>query len=121
MSSRAVETRLSQQHPSPFYIFFSGSGGVGKTHLINTVYQGLIRALRTSGPNPDLPTVLLTASTGKAAENISGTTLHMAFALPGKDSSSKKQYRELEKLNSLGASYTNLQMIIADVWSAITQ
>lgn len=81
----ALSTRLSAQSTVPFYIFLSGGGGVGKTHLIKTVYQGLIRALRTPGQNPDLPTVLLTASTGKAAAYISGTTLHSAFALPVKD------------------------------------
>lgn len=87
----------------------------GKTHLINTIYQGLIRALRTPG-HQDLPTVLLTASSDKAAANISGTTLYSTFALHVKYSSSKNQYRKPspEKLNSLKISYTNLQVIIAD-------
>ena len=68
--------------PDPFYIFLSGGAGVGKSHLIHAIYQGAIRALRQPGQNPDQPTVLLTASTGKAAANINGTTLHSAFNLP---------------------------------------
>ena len=37
----------AESKPEPFYIFLSGGGGVGKTFTINTIYQGLIRALRT--------------------------------------------------------------------------
>ena len=61
--------------PGPFYIYLSGGGGVGKTFTINTIYQGLVRALKTPGSDPDKPAVILTASTGKAAANINGTTL----------------------------------------------
>ena len=61
--------------------------------------------------------MLLTASTGKAAANINGLTLHSAFGLPVKDSNNKKlQYRKhgAEKLNTLRSNYTNLKFIIAD-------
>lgn len=70
------------------------------------------RALRTPAHNPDLPTVLLTASMGKAAININGTTLHSAFHLPVKEKSTKKP--STETLNKLRSNYTNFKLIIAD-------
>ena len=115
----ATEKRLSPEFtrpPDPFYIFLSGSGGIGKTFTINTIYQGLIRALRTPGQDPSKPTVLLTASTGKAASNINGTTLHSAFALPIRETHHKFIYKKpnMEKLNTLRSLYINLKVLIAD-------
>ena len=75
------------------------------------------RALRTPAHNPDLPTVLFTASTEKAAININGTTLHSAFHLPVREKSTKKQeYKKpsTETLNKLRSNYTNFKLIIAD-------
>jgi hypothetical protein len=48
-------------------------------YFVNTLYEGLVEALRTPGQDPDKPTVLMTASTGKAASNINGMTVHSAF------------------------------------------
>ena len=115
----ATQTRLAPQItacPDPFYIFLSGSGGVGKTYTINTLYEGLVRALRTPGQDPAKPTVLMTASTGKAASNINGTTLHSAFALPIRETLHKFVYKKpnMEKLNTLRCLYVNLKVIIAD-------
>ncbi len=72
----------SSQTPDPFHLFLSGCGGVGKSYVVHSIYQSAIRAFRFPGRDPDLPTVLLTASTGKAAVNISGTTVHSAFSIP---------------------------------------
>ena len=117
----ASQTRLATEEDNnpvePFYIFLSGGGGVGKTHTINTIYQAAIRALHSPGQDPAKPTILMTASTGKAASNINGTTLHSAFALPIKERSDVNfEFRKpaAEKLNMLRCQYTNLKFIIAD-------
>lgn len=112
----ATAMRLSVNVPDPFHIFLSGGGGVGKSHLINAIYEGVTRALRTPAHSPDQPTVLLTASTGKAAVNINGTTLHSAFNLPIKDKSNKFEYKKpgTENLNRLRSNYINVKLIIAD-------
>ncbi|XP_060594477.1 uncharacterized protein LOC132748840 isoform X1 [Ruditapes philippinarum] len=117
MFNWATKTRLLEDKPPPFYIYLSGSGCVGKSHLVNTIYHGVTRALKTPGQNPDQPTVLLTASTGKAATGINGTTLHSAFALPVKTKASKSsEYQKIgsERLNKMRSSYANLKLIIAD-------
>ena len=45
--------------PSPFYIFMSGEGGMGKTHTIHAIYQTGVRVIRTPGQDPDKATILL--------------------------------------------------------------
>ncbi|XP_069125440.1 uncharacterized protein [Argopecten irradians] len=114
----STKTRLSQadESPEPFYIFLSGGAGVGKSHTINAVYQGAIRALRKPGVGTDAILVLLTASTGKAASNIQGTTLHSAFSLPVRQMSKLFEHRKpsAQKLNTLRSLYVNLKIIIID-------
>ena len=112
----ATQTRLAPQItalPDPFYIFLSGSGDVGKTYTINT--------LSTPGQDPAKPTVLITASTGKAASNINGTTLHSVFALPIRETLHKFVYKKpnMEKLNTLRCLYFDLKVIIADEISTV--
>lgn len=68
--------------PKPLYLFVSGGAGTGKSHLITAIYQMALRKLQREGENPDKIKVLLTAPTGTAAHNISGTTLRSAFLLP---------------------------------------
>lgn len=78
----------------------------------------MIRALRTDGQRPDQPTILLlTASTGKVAANINGSTLHSAFNLPPtRDKKSKFDYKKpgAEILNTLRTNYLNVNLFVAD-------
>ena len=67
--------------PKPFQIFLSGGAGVGKSFLIKAITEYLKRVLRYPNQNLDQPSVLVTASTGKAATGINGITLHSAFHL----------------------------------------
>ncbi len=103
-------------NPAPFYNFVTGGGGVGKSHLIHTIYEGATRLLRQPGHNSDCPTVLLCASTGKAASNINGTTLHSAFTLPVKEPGRPVEYKKPseQRTNTMRANFVNLQIIIAD-------
>ena len=54
-------------------IFITGGGGVGKSYIINRI----VSELQDSGK-----TVLITASTGKAAALIGGVTCHRTFHIP---------------------------------------
>ena len=58
------------------YLFITGGGGAGKSHLIKTIYHTVIKTFRYGGMNPENPTVLLSAPTGVAAININGTTIN---------------------------------------------
>jgi len=69
----------------PFFVFYTGGAGVGKSRLIEAIVQMANRELRTAGDNPDDVIVHLAAPTGTAAYNIGGSTLH----------SSSREMREL--------------------------
>ena len=61
---------LAGNHPTPFHMIICGTAGTGKSYLISTIAH----TLGTS--------CLLTATTGIAAFNICGQTLHSALQLP---------------------------------------
>ena len=65
----------------PFHIFLTGGGGVGKSHLIKTIYMSINKVLMYKGGNPEKPRILLLAPTGVAAVNIDGTTIHTALGI----------------------------------------
>ena len=51
---------------NPFYAFLSGGGGVGKSHLIKSIYQAAIKHYNTkAGEDFHQVKVLLLAPTGK--------------------------------------------------------
>ena len=67
----------------PLNIFIRGSAGVGKSEVIQTLYQLLnLYFDSVPGPQSDKEKIILSAYTGKAVYLIGGTTLHTAFALP---------------------------------------
>ena len=65
----------------PIYLFLTRGGGVGKSHLIKTIYHTAVETFRHPHFNPELPTVLLMSPTGVAAINIDGTTVNTAVAI----------------------------------------
>ena len=62
----------------PFHIFFTEGAGVGKSHLIKTIYMSISKVLIYKGGHPEKPRILLLAPTGAAAIYIDGTTIHTA-------------------------------------------
>ncbi|WAR17567.1 hypothetical protein MAR_032161 [Mya arenaria] len=70
----ATNKILDQVKTEPSYIILTGGAGCGKTFLINTLYEALVRAFRPAEQDPKKPTVLMTASKRKAASNINGMT-----------------------------------------------
>ena len=119
-----IEERLkdiTKNDVEPFFTFLSGGEGVGKSHVVNTIYQSAIRALRKPGNDIEKPTVLLTATTGKAATNIDGITLHSAFSLPVKERGRQFEYKQpgAEKLNNMWCHYRCLKIIVIDTISML--
>ena len=121
----AIKCILSERNnkptPDPFYIFLSGGAGVGKSFLVNLITEYLKKGLRYPVQNWDEePSVVVTASTGKAATNINGTTLHSAFQLPV-TSGGALNTRKLsnEKLHMLQIKYKYLKVLLIDEISMI--
>ncbi|XP_070537053.1 uncharacterized protein [Ptychodera flava] len=103
----------------PLNIFVTGGAGVGKSLVLKSLYQVLLKYLSNlPGENPDNIHLLLVAPTGKAAYNIKGTTIHSAFQIPA---SQGFHYRPLtsERLNTLQAKYRNLKVIFIDEISMV--
>ena len=65
----------------PFHLFLSNSGGVGKSHLIKTVYQSVSKYQYHGGSTQKLQ-VLILAPIGVASTNINEATIHSTFGLP---------------------------------------
>jgi hypothetical protein len=100
----------------PFYTFLSGGAGVGKSHLIKVIAEYCKRVLKRHGQNLEQPSIMLTASTGKAASGIDGITLHSAFRLPVK---SKKLNLKQSELQTLQIKYKFLKIIVIDEISMV--
>ena len=107
--------------PDPFYIFLSGGAGVGKSFLTKVITEYFKRTWKTPGQNMDEhPSVVVTASTGKAAVNIDGTTLHSAFALPVRDNGSfTNLHLSRDKKDYFQRKYVNQKALVIDEISMI--
>ena len=105
----------------PFQIFLSRGAGVGRSFLVTTVTEYLKRILRYPNQNLDNPSVVVTASTGKAATNVNGITLHSAFNLPVKSGLKSCGYQKPsdETLHKLRNKYQYLKVLITDEISMI--
>ncbi|CAB4000987.1 Hypothetical predicted protein [Paramuricea clavata] len=80
----------------------SGSGGVGKSHLIKSIYQAALKHYnKRVGEDFRRVHVLLLAPTGKAGYLIKGNTIHTALSISA--SQSLKIYKPLDsgRLNTL--------------------
>ena len=65
----------------PLYVFITGNGDCGKSHLIRTIYHSLTKTLSNLAMSSDKPKVLLIAPTGVAAINIDVRTIHTGLGI----------------------------------------
>ena len=97
--------------PDPYFIYLSGCGGTGKSHIVNLISDYLRRTLKPE--DLDHCSLLVAASTGTAASKINGTTLHSAFKLPISDGNYRKTLSD-KTLKDLRIKYQNLRVLISD-------
>lgn len=104
----------------PLRIFLSGSAGVGKSTLINAIYQLISHHFDNLSGQPVTTTikVLLTAFAGKAAFLINGSTLHTAFALPVNQSTNMPELSS-DIANTIRIQLRDLKLLVIDEISMV--
>ena len=97
-----------------------GGAGVGKSFLVNLITESLKKTLKYAEQNfDDHPSVVVTATTGKAATNINATTLHSAFSLPVREGSFNQGKLGNERLHKLQMKNQHLKVLLIDEISMI--
>ena len=82
----------------------------------------MIKTLRKPGQNMDEhPAIVVTASTGKAATYIDGTTLHSAFALPVREGLFVNTRLSRENKDRFQNKYNNMEVLVIDEISMISK
>ena len=103
----------------PLYTFLTGGAGVGKSVVLRSLYQALVKYYsKGAGNNPDDIKVLLCAPTGKAAHNIGGNTIHSAFGIPVGRGFAYKPL-DMQQLDTMRCKYFHLQMVFIDEISMV--
>ena len=110
---------IKPEKVDPIYIYISGSGGTGKSHLIRNLYHTATKTFRHGQSNAEKPTVLLMAPTGVAAININGTTIHTALAIP-KEAGENVPPMSDQKRTQIRISLSELKLIIIDEISMVS-
>ncbi|WAQ99743.1 PIF1-like protein [Mya arenaria] len=92
-----------------------GGAGVGKSHVLKTVYQALVRYFdRLPGENPDDMKIAIAAPTGKAVFNVRGNTLHSLFNIPPSRKLATYIPCDHSSLNNLRCQFQKLRILIID-------
>ena len=77
-----INTGRHGEKKKRYRIFRSGPGGTGKSHVVHLIQRDMSHFFKhTVKPDDDQPIVLITAQTGSAACQISGSTIYSAFLL----------------------------------------
>ena len=113
--------KYNEHNVEPVYIFLSGSGGTGKSHLVNVMYNAISKTLLYHCKDPEKCRVLLLNPTGTSAVNIGGTTIHLGICIkPGikllglNDKSKVALRNKLSEVKFL--IIDELSMVSSDLW-----
>ena len=108
----------------PIHIFLSGSGGIGKFHLVKVMYNAISKTLLYLCKDLEKLRVLLLGPAGISAVNIGGTTIHSGLGIkPGikllglKDKSKAALRNRLSEVKVL--IIDELSMVSSDLWTDI--
>ena len=100
-----------------FNLFLSGSGGVGKSHLIKTIYQSVSKVLQYHGGLSHKPRVLILAPTGVASINVRNI-IHSALSIPF---CGRFNPLDCNSITSLHNKFSEVQLIIIDEISMVSK
>ncbi|XP_011860233.1 PREDICTED: ATP-dependent DNA helicase pfh1-like, partial [Vollenhovia emeryi] len=104
----------------PIRIYIGGSAGVGKSVVINAIYQILLNYFNEiPGEKNNSVKILLCAPSGKAAFLIGGVTLHTAFALPITQYGGQMPELSADVANTIRENLFELKLLIIDEISMV--
>ena len=103
----------------PLHLFVTGDAGVGKSFLLNLLYDHLTKLF--SYRNPDKAKVLKLAPTGVAAIKIKGETFYSALSIPCKIKSKVLPQLGCKKRDELRHRFSQLRAIMIDEISMVSQ
>ena len=104
----------------PLHLFVTGGAGVGKSHLMKTIYQSLMKTLAYRSTDSSKKQVMLFAPTGVAAVNIHGSTVHSELGIPvGRYGKSIPKLSD-KKRSSLRNKLSELRVIVIDEISMVS-
>ena len=92
-----------------FHLFLSRSSGVGKSHLIKTIYHSVSKVRQYHSSSPDKPRVLVFAPTDVASINVNGITTHSTLSIP---CLGKIYSLDCNSITSVGNKFSEVQLII---------
>ena len=104
----------------PLYLFITGNGGCGKSHLAKTVYHSLTKTLSYHTGEPEKPKVLVLAPTGVAAVNVSGNTIHSGLGIPVGNFRKNIPKLNDKKRSALRHHLSEVQVILIDEISMVS-
>ena len=110
---------LTKKKVNSLNVFISGGAGVGKSYLINTIFQTVTTTFSLYSGTPEKFKVLKMAPTGVAAVNINGITINTALGIPtiGDNNNPKLGDKMWCKLRLM---YSELEAVIIDEISEVS-
>lgn len=109
---------LQPQKVEEIFVFLTGGGGAGKSHLITAIYHTVTKAFKHTATNIERPSVLLMAPTGVSAININGTTVNTALGIPKEAGLTLKPLSDQNR-TQLRLALSELKLIIIDEISMV--
>ena len=106
---------------NPVHIFFSGSGGTGKSHFVKIICNALSKTLLFNYKEPKKQRIFLLGPTGISAVNIGGAIIHSALGIrKGKlselnDKAKASERNELSEVKLLMVD--EIYMVSSNLWT----
>ena len=112
-----------------YRVFLSGSGGTGKSHVLQLIQWDMCYMLNhTINPDDDQPLVLVTAPTGSAAFQVDGSTIHSVYPALWQVKNQTKlgkafhhaiEITKIDVINHRWNQHGKFQTVSADEWNNV--